>query len=299
MSTNGIALDALGDWTRRQILEALKQGPLSVGALAARLPVSRPAVSQHLRVLKDAGLVHDRKEGTKRVYSVDPNGPRRHPRVLRQLLGRGARSLRRRGEKGDRMSTTATDAIRKTVLVDFAPAEAFELFTDRIASWWPVGTHSYGGEDVTDVVLEPGVGGRLYEVTAAGRAGLGPRPRVGAAEPVPPRLADRPGQRHRGRGALPAGRAGNARRARAPRLRRRRAAARTTSVAGTSCSRPSSSRRRPRRRRRAAPRAARLVRAWPGARGAAAARRAPRTRGARAASTSAPPQRTPPSAARA
>jgi DNA-binding transcriptional ArsR family regulator len=74
VSTNGLVLDALGDWTRRQILEALKQRPLSVGALAARLPVSRPAVSQHLRVLKDAGLVHDRKEGTKRVYSVDPNG---------------------------------------------------------------------------------------------------------------------------------------------------------------------------------------------------------------------------------
>ena len=105
------------------------------------------------------------------------------------------------------MSTTATDAIRKTVLVDFAPAEAFELFTDRIASWWPVGTHSYGGEDVTDVVFEPGVGGRLYEVTAAGEQDWGTRPRVGAAEPVPPRLADRPGQRHRGRGALPAGRA--------------------------------------------------------------------------------------------
>ena len=71
------------------------------------------------------------------------------------------------------MSTTATDAIRKTVLVDFAPAEAFELFTDRIASWWPVGTHSYGGDDVTDVVLEPGVGGRLYEVTAAGEQDWG------------------------------------------------------------------------------------------------------------------------------
>jgi len=71
------------------------------------------------------------------------------------------------------MSTTATDAIRKTVLVDFAPAEAFELFTDRIASWWPVGTHSYSGEDVTDVVLEPGVGGRLYEVTAAGEQDWG------------------------------------------------------------------------------------------------------------------------------
>ena len=56
------------------------------------------------------------------------------------------------------MSTTATEAIRKTVVVDFTPAEAFELFTARIASWWPVGTHSYGGDDVQEVVLEPRVG---------------------------------------------------------------------------------------------------------------------------------------------
>ena len=56
------------------------------------------------------------------------------------------------------MSTLTTDAIRKTVLVDFAPAEAFELFTARIASWWTVGTHSYGGGDVPDVVLEPRMG---------------------------------------------------------------------------------------------------------------------------------------------
>ncbi len=74
MRTNGLALDALGDWTRRQILEALKQGPRSVGELAAGLPVSRPAVSQHLRVLKDAGLVLDRKDGARRVYRVDPSG---------------------------------------------------------------------------------------------------------------------------------------------------------------------------------------------------------------------------------
>ncbi len=71
------------------------------------------------------------------------------------------------------MSTVATDVIRKTVLVDFAPAEAFELFTARIGSWWPVGTHSYGGEDVTDVVLEQRVGGRLYEVTEAGEQDWG------------------------------------------------------------------------------------------------------------------------------
>jgi len=67
-------LDALGDWTRRQIFEALRNGPRSVGDLAAGLPVSRPAVSQHLRVLKEAGLVSGRKEGTRRVYRVDPAG---------------------------------------------------------------------------------------------------------------------------------------------------------------------------------------------------------------------------------
>jgi len=74
VSTNGVALDALGDWTRRQIFDALKTGPHSVGELAARMPVSRPAVSQHLKVLKDAGLVVDTKDGTRRIYRVDPNG---------------------------------------------------------------------------------------------------------------------------------------------------------------------------------------------------------------------------------
>jgi DNA-binding transcriptional ArsR family regulator len=74
VGTNGIVLDALGDWTRRQIFDALRNGPHSVGELAARVPVSRPAVSQHLKVLKDAGLVVDRKDGARRIYSVDPNG---------------------------------------------------------------------------------------------------------------------------------------------------------------------------------------------------------------------------------
>ena len=73
MSTNGV-LDALGDPTRRQIFESLRGGPRSVGELANGLPVSRPAVSQHLRVLREAGLVSDRKEGTRRLYRVDPGG---------------------------------------------------------------------------------------------------------------------------------------------------------------------------------------------------------------------------------
>jgi len=67
-------LTALADPTRRRIFERLYSGPKPVGAIARGLPVSRPAVSQHLRVLKDAGLVGDRAEGTRRVYYLDPRG---------------------------------------------------------------------------------------------------------------------------------------------------------------------------------------------------------------------------------
>jgi DNA-binding transcriptional ArsR family regulator len=66
------AMDALGDPTRREIMERLRLGPQAVGEIAAELPVSRPAVSQHLRVLKEAGLVTERKDGTRRIYGVDP-----------------------------------------------------------------------------------------------------------------------------------------------------------------------------------------------------------------------------------
>jgi DNA-binding transcriptional ArsR family regulator len=66
------AMTALGDPTRQAILERLAAGPLAVGELAAELPVTRPAVSQHLKVLKDAGLVIDRKDGTRRLYQLDP-----------------------------------------------------------------------------------------------------------------------------------------------------------------------------------------------------------------------------------
>jgi DNA-binding transcriptional ArsR family regulator len=69
-----LVLDALGDATRRTILERLRTGPRSVGEIASDLPVSRPAVSQHLRVLKRAGLVTDRQEGTRRLYRVDTAG---------------------------------------------------------------------------------------------------------------------------------------------------------------------------------------------------------------------------------
>lgn len=67
-------LFALSDPTRRQVLEHIRLNPESVGKIANHLPVSRPAVSQHLKVLKEAGLVSEKKQGTRNIYSVDPAG---------------------------------------------------------------------------------------------------------------------------------------------------------------------------------------------------------------------------------
>ena len=67
-------LDAMGDATRRAILARLLEGPLPVGKLASDFPVSRPAISQHLRILKQANLVRDRAEGTRRLYELNPAG---------------------------------------------------------------------------------------------------------------------------------------------------------------------------------------------------------------------------------
>jgi DNA-binding transcriptional ArsR family regulator len=67
-------LEALGDGTRRQVFEQLRRGPVAVGEIARRLPVSRPAVSKHLRVLEGAGLVRYRTDGTRNFYEVDERG---------------------------------------------------------------------------------------------------------------------------------------------------------------------------------------------------------------------------------
>ncbi len=75
MSTYALALDALGDPTRRRVFELVREhGPTPVAGIAAALPVSRPAVSQHLRVLEGAGLVSCTKAGTRHLYTVEPEG---------------------------------------------------------------------------------------------------------------------------------------------------------------------------------------------------------------------------------
>ena len=87
------ALTALGDPTRRAIFECLARGPRAVGQLASELPVSRPAVSQHLRVLREAGLVTDRPDGTRRIYQIEPQGVRAIHAYLDQMWGQALASF--------------------------------------------------------------------------------------------------------------------------------------------------------------------------------------------------------------
>ncbi|HLF59875.1 MAG TPA: metalloregulator ArsR/SmtB family transcription factor [Acidimicrobiia bacterium] len=77
--------DALGDPTRREVMGILLDRPRSVGEIAARLPVSRPAVSQHLKVLERSGLVTHRAEGTRRIYSTAPSGLDELRRAIEQM----------------------------------------------------------------------------------------------------------------------------------------------------------------------------------------------------------------------
>jgi DNA-binding transcriptional ArsR family regulator len=97
----GKALQCLSDPTRRRVFERLRAGPQSVGVLARGLPVSRPAVSQHLKALKSAGLVSDRPEGTRRVYYIDPEGLGELRRWLDQFWDDALRSLKSAAEAPD------------------------------------------------------------------------------------------------------------------------------------------------------------------------------------------------------
>jgi len=74
MDYGSAAFAAIADPTRRRVLERLSTRPMAVGEIAAGMPVSRPAVSQHLKVLKEAGLVSDRQDGQRRIYAIDPKG---------------------------------------------------------------------------------------------------------------------------------------------------------------------------------------------------------------------------------
>lgn len=96
-----VGFAALGDDTRRQIFERLARKPSSVGDLAAAFPVSRPAVSQHLKVLKDAGLVADSAEGTRRIYRVNRKGIDAMHAYLDQFWDRALEAFKHEAERDE------------------------------------------------------------------------------------------------------------------------------------------------------------------------------------------------------
>jgi DNA-binding transcriptional ArsR family regulator len=92
---------ALADPTRREVFELIAERPRAVGELAGELPVSRPAVSQHLRVLKEAGLVSDRPEGNRRIYELDPEGVGAMRAYLDQFWTRALTAFKAAAEQRD------------------------------------------------------------------------------------------------------------------------------------------------------------------------------------------------------
>ena len=101
MTYRAEGLTALGDGTRRAIFERLADRPCAVGELARDLPVSRPAVSQHLKVLKDAGLVIDRRAGNRRIYQLDPDGVGALRAYLDQFWNRSLTAFKAAVEQDD------------------------------------------------------------------------------------------------------------------------------------------------------------------------------------------------------
>lgn len=106
-------LAALGDPTRRTVLERLRDGPLAVVEIARGLPVSRPAVSQHLRVLREAGLVTERAEGTRRFYAIDETGIASARAYLDGLVAERGGPVRSTGTDADRGRRAAAPAARR------------------------------------------------------------------------------------------------------------------------------------------------------------------------------------------
>jgi DNA-binding transcriptional ArsR family regulator len=166
-------LEALAVDTRRRIYTMLVERPRSVQGIADELPVSRPAVSQHLKVLVDAGLAKAVSLGARRVYSADPAGVAEFrewaDRIWTDAIGSFADFAGTKNEEDEMLAgEIRIEPVVKTLRLGMTPDEAFEVFTERIGDWWPLDTHSIGQDRAVSARFEPEVGGRIVEMTADG-----------------------------------------------------------------------------------------------------------------------------------
>src|SRR5512146_478472 len=164
-------LATLGEPTRRLIVERLARGPLSVHEIADRLPVGRPAVSMHLRVLKDAGLVVDQRMGTRRLYQLNPEALAALRDYLDWYWTRALATYKQaveQKEEGGAEAMAPEVRVAKSIVVEVPRVQAFEFFI-RQEAWWPARTHHLAEPPGETVILEPFVGGRWFERGHDGR----------------------------------------------------------------------------------------------------------------------------------
>lgn len=162
-------MTALGDGTRRSVFDLVTERPRSVGELADLLPVSRPAVSQHLRVLENAGLVSATAIGTRRIYRVDPSGLAGMRNWIDQQWDRVLDDFVDAARKDNQLPTeTQIEPVVKRRTLEIAPEAAFELFTKRIREWWPVASHSIHADQVAEIRFDRRVGGQVVEIAEDG-----------------------------------------------------------------------------------------------------------------------------------
>ena len=143
----------------------LARRPCAVGELARELPVSRPAVSQHLKVLKDAGLVTDRADGNRRIYQVNPTACKRcEPTSISSGSAPLRASKRPSNNARRRLHDALAEAtsIRHQVTVDAPIERAFAVFTEDFGSFKPR-EHNMLAVDIAETVFEPRAGGRLFD----------------------------------------------------------------------------------------------------------------------------------------
>lgn len=168
---------ALSDPTRRQLLDLLHREPMTTGALAASFPVSRIAVMKHLAVLRDAGLVVDRKAGRQRWYYLNAFPLQLlSERWLDPVAGRWASSfarLKHRLEATEqtmsaeqRTDTKLAIDIAQDVKLAAPPAQVFAALVDDPGAWWGL---PYINPEATSLILEPRPGGRFFEIWQGGR----------------------------------------------------------------------------------------------------------------------------------
>jgi DNA-binding transcriptional ArsR family regulator len=165
------ALASLGEPARRLIVERLAGGPLSVHEIADRLPVGRPAVSMQLRVLKDAGVVFDRRVGTRRVYQLNPQALAALRDYLDWYWTRALTTYKQTVEQQEEggVNVMAPEIrVTKSLVVEVPRVQAFEFFM-RQEAWWPAQTHHLAEPPGETVILEPFVGGRWFERSRDGR----------------------------------------------------------------------------------------------------------------------------------